>query len=394
MALSAYIGGAQVTTWQDASSYHWLNKKYVGTIRIPVATAGPDATGERLMLVDPDLPGPDIDFHGIIKQCTASDGEDGDGMVEYTAESAREIWEWRPARDGPSDGDDPGNYISPDFLERLELGPLVMEDVLLQSEDGSDPALGEGTMFMELGDFPATGISLSGAPMSTPISIEQLATLLASTGELDVVETMIDSAGNMSLIDCYDGNYVGIGGGNYDFEPGGNVKSITYTRDMAKTANKIRYLLGPRAPPPANDPNQWRRSIEATNMDIPDTSTYTQASLVALITASRAAYGVRSDIRVYDLFANESDAVPLYWRLWQDESLWRAQPRLLVKITPIDGLYPSFDIGAELGVSAWSGFMGGFSGTQRAFGRKVVWDVDGVVSVGEIQTSSDADTLA
>jgi hypothetical protein len=389
MALSAYIGGGQVTTWQEATSEHWLNRTYVATIKIPVSQIGPDATGQRLALVDPDMPGPDLDFHGIIKNCSAQDGEDGDGMVEYTAYSAREILESRLCRDGPSDADDPGNYVTPDFMARLKKGPLMMEDVLLQSADGSDPAQGEGSMPIAMGSFPSSGVDLSGTPATFPLSIEALANLLASTGEFDMVETMIDSGGNTSQIDCHNGNYGGIGGGDYAFEPDGNVRSITYTRDMSKMRNKIRYLLGPR-----KTSERWGRSIEATNSDIPDTSTYSQGALVSAIMGSRATYGVRFEVRTYDTFGNEASAVPLYWRLWQDESLWRLQPRLLVKLTPIEGLPPTFDVGAQLGVSWWSGFMGGGSGTQRCYGRKVTWDVDGVCSVGEIQTSSDADSLA
>lgn len=390
--LEAYIGGVEVTdVVQDASSEHWLNKTYVGTVKIPVAQAGADATGERLKLVDTDLP-VDIDFHGIIKNCNAAEGGEYDGLVEYTAYSAREILEWRPARNGPASGD-AGNYIKPTFLDLLK-GGLIMEDVLTQSADGSDPADGEGDLFMDItsGTFHSDGVDLNGAPMNTPMTIEQLASILASTGEFDMVETMIDSGGNMSRIDTYPGDYAGIGSGALAYEPDGNVRAIAYTRDMSKTVNKLRYLLGPRIR--GFEGRRWRRSIEATNTDIPDTSTYTQADLVTMIMASRTTYGVRADIRIFDSFNNEFDAVPLYWRLWQDESLWRAQPRLLVKFTPIEGLYPTFDVGTILDVSWHADFMGGGSGQQRCYGRKISWDVDGVARLDQVMTSSDADTLA
>ena len=84
----------------------------------------------------------------------------------------------------------------------------------------------------------------------------------------------------------------------------------------------------------------------------------------------------------------------MYWRLWQDESLWRAQPRLLVKFTPIEGMYPTWDIGTIIDVSWHADFMGGGSGQQRCYGRRVSWDVDGVARLAEVHTSSDADTLA
>lgn len=389
MALEAYIDGVPVTTWQGVTSTHWLNKKYIATIKIPVAQAGAGAIGSRLKLVDTALADP-LDHHGTIKVESADDGEDGDGMVEYTSESARELWEWRPARDGPSDGDDPGNYVTPDFLSRLEFGGPIMQDVLLQSQDGSDPAQGEGDMAIAMGSFPATGPTLSGAPVSWPMSIETLASMLASTGQLDVVETMIDTGTDMSQIDTYPGNYGTnlVGTVDFGYEPDGNVRRLRRTRSMEKMVNKLRYLLGPRL-----DDEHWRRSIEATNMDIPDTPFYTQAALVAFIMQSRLDYLVRMEIRTYDSFSNESNATPLYWRLWQDESLWRAQPRTLVKVTPIEGLYYPCDIGDLVGVAAHSGFMGGFSGAQRIFGRTLTWDVDGVVSLGELQTSDDAEAL-
>ena len=350
--------------------------------------------GARLRLIDTDLTLNSLDHHGTIKFESAEDGEDADGLCELTSESAREIWEWRPARDGPSDGDDPGNYITPDFFERLELGPLVMEDVLLQSADGSDPAVGEGDMAITMGTFSAAGISLAGVPMSTPMSIEQLASLLASTGEVDVVETMIDSGGAMSQIDVYDGNYGTDLSATVNFvydptaSPYSNVRYIKRTRDMSKLVNKIRYLLGPRV-----TETQWRRSIEATGA-LPDTSTYTHADLVAAIMASRTTWLVRSDIRIYDAFDNEASAAGLYERLWQDESMWRLQPRTLVTIRPIEGLYPEFDIGDLVGIDYYSGFMGGATGVQRVYGRKLAWDVDGVVRLDELSTSADGDSLA
>lgn len=387
--LSSYIGGSEVTSIvQEASSAHWLNKKWTGIVRIPVSQMGPDPIGQRLALVDPELPGPDLDFHGIIKQVSAQEGGEFDGMCEITAESSREIWEHRLSRDGPSDTEDPGNYVTPDFLARLRKAPLVMEDVLLQSADGSDPASGEGTMWQEMGSFPSDGLDLSGAPASYPLSVEALASLLSSTGELDLVETMIDSGGNMARIDAYNGRYPGIGGGSYSYEPDGNIRALSWTRDMSKMNTKLRYLLGPR-----KTSERWGRSIEGTNVDIPDNPQYSQGSLLALRSAAQAMFGVRFEVRTYDTFGNESNAVPLYWRLWQDETLWRCQPRLIVKWTAIEGLYPTFDIGAQLGVSWYSGFMGGGSGTQRCFGRKVNWDVEGVVTIDEIATSPNGDAL-
>jgi hypothetical protein len=393
VSLQVYIGGSDVSSVvQEATSDHWLNKKYVATCKIPVSQFSFPADGARLKIVDTSLPNP-IEHHGTIKFISAEDGEDADGLVEITSESAREIWEHRLARDGPSDPDDPGNYVTPDFMARLKKAPLIMQDVLQQSLDGSDPAWGEGDMAMELGSFSGGGVSVAGAPASFPLTIDALANLLCSTGELDLVETMIDSGGNMSRIDGYDGKYGSDLSGSVEFTfdpsavPYSNVRTIRYTRDASKLMNKLRYLLGPR-----KTDERWGRSVEATGA-LPDTSTYTHAQLVSLIMASRATWLVRQELRTYDSFSNESSAAPLYWRLWQDESYWRLQPRTLVNVAPIEGIYPGFDIGDLVGVSAWSGFMGGFSGVQRIFGRKLSWDVDGVVQLSNLRTSADGEAL-
>lgn len=387
--LSAFIGGSEVTSIvQEASSTHDLNKAYEAKVKIPVSQIGPNPTGQRLALVDPSLPGNDLDHHGTIKLVSAESGQEMDGMVELTSYSARELWVDRLARDGPTDPQGPGNYVTPDFLARLKKAPLVMQEVLLQSMDGSDPATGEGTMWTELGSFPSDGISLAGVPVSMPVSIEALASLFAATGEFDAVETMISTGGNMSRLDCYNGNYTGVGGGSYSFSADGNIREAVFISDMTKMKNKLRYLLGPR-----KTDERWGRSVEGTDPDFPDNPHFTQAALRAAINASRSAYGVRQEVRTYDSFGNESNAAPLYWRLWQDESMWRLQPRIIFKWKAIEGIYPTFDIGAMLGVSWTSDFMGGGSGSQRAYGRTVRWDVDGVAYLEQIKTSTNGDAL-
>jgi hypothetical protein len=387
--LSAFIGGADVTSIvQEADSTHDLNKTWKATVKIPVSQMSSFPTGQRLALVDPELPGNSLDHHGTIKLVSAASGEDMDGMVELTSFSSREIWEDRLCRDGPTDPDDPGNYVTPDFLKRLKKAPLCLQDVLLQSADGSDPASGEGTMWQAMGTFPSDGISLAGVPASFPLSIEALANLFAATGELDVVETMTTAGGNLAQIDCYNGNYAGIGGGSYSFSPDGNIRAAVYISDMTKMKTKLRYLLGPR-----KTDERWGRSIEASNMDIPDNPHYSQGALVSAIMSARSTYGVRFEVRTYDTFGNEQNAVPLYWRLWQDESMWRLQPKVIFKWQATEGIYPTFDIGAQLGVSWDASFMGGGSGTQRAYGRTVRWDVEGVAYLEQIKTSTNGDAL-
>jgi hypothetical protein len=385
----SYLNGTEITdVVQGGQSDHWLNRKYQASVSILVEDYDPTffENGGKLKITGITGDDADIDFHGFTKVESAEDGEDADGTVTLNAESPREMWEWRPARNGPASGDE-GNYSKPTFLELgVDGAPVVMEDVLTQSLDDSDPNAGEGTLFTELGSFPGGGPDVSGAPADNPLTIEELAQLLHSTGQLDLVETFIDSGGNMAHLDAFHGNYGTDLSGTVEFQyatGSHNVKQIRRVRDATKLMNKLYVYLGPKI-----DDKHWKRLITALDpgviaLDPPYTD------FLAARAASRTAWGVRMDVRIHDSFANESDAVPLYWNLWMDESVWRVSFRTLVNVTPVEGLEPTFDIGDIVGVEAGARFMGGLTGVQRVYGRKVTWDADGVVQIGEIVSSED-----
>ena len=84
----------------------------------------------------------------------------------------------------------------------------------------------------------------------------------------------------------------------------------------------------------------------------------------------------------------------LYRRIWGLESWIRAVPRTLIHVTPTrETEIGSFDIGDIVGVSAGSEFRGGFSGAQRIYEYTISWDNDGVLALGELQTSADQEGL-
>lgn len=405
MPVRTFIDGTEVTDIvQSGTSTHYLNKRWEATAEIPVADCDPDWIGKLYRVEDVTAPGV-IDFHGRITFDSAEDGEDGDGMMQITAQDARELWTYRPARD--PDGD----YSKPDFLVTFQTGPQIMEAVLTASESGGagPPVDAEGPLELTLGSFELGGVDLSGAPSDFPISIEDLASLLISTGELDIVITPTNPGGGITgTVDCYNGDY-GIdlsGSVTYRYGDGGNVKTVRRTRDMARMVNKLRYLLGPKL-----DDQHWKMSVEGTDAvftppggalvppggrsvdatNTPAGPPWTNNQLGERIYDSRVRYGVRMEVRSYDTFGNEFAGAPLWWRLWQDESTYRAVPRTLYKVTPVDGMLPNFDIGDQITVEADALFLGGFSGVQRIYGRPVSWDADGVVSMGEFLTSDDAD---
>ena len=390
MPVRTYLNGDEITNVvHGGTSSHWLNRKYQATADILVEDYDPSyfTAGARLAVVNVDE-ADGVDFNGFVKMESAEDGEDADGTVTITAESPREMWEWRPARNGPASGD-AGNYAFPTFMQLGDAGE-IMKDILTQSEDGSDPALGEGTLFTVIGTPPGGGVDLSGAqPSDWPMQIEEIAQLLCSTGELDLVETFLAPAasGDMANLDFFNGNYgTDLSGSvNFDYATGAhNVKQIGRTRDRTKEVNKLRYLLGPKI-----DDEHWRRSIEGTNAEVTGDAKW--ATVGPLRTASQGKVGVRMEVRIMDSLTNESAAIPLYVQLWLDESMWRAQARTLLNVTPVDGLAPTFDIGDVIGINYGPRFLGGDSVIQRVYGRKVSWDEDGVASIAQITSSEDGD---
>lgn len=392
MAVQTYIDGVEVTSIvTGGTSTHRLNKKWTATCRTLAADAV-DGIGKKLKIVDTDLD-VDIDFHGFIKHRSIEQDEDGQLYAEYSAEDPRELWEWRPARD--PDGD----FSLPTFLVDFSSGPQIVEAILDASENAGagPPTDAEGDLFLAFGTFAGGGVDLSGAPVDWPMTIEEIVSLLCDTGELDVVLTPIDSGGNMAQVDCYNGDYGSDVSGSvtFSYEPSGNVKLMKETQDLTKSCNKLYYFLGPKC-----DEQHWRRNVQYDDPGLPDPfpSGITKAAFGTLRDSWRTAIGVRMDIRIYDE-AGAGDCasaaaydVPLHWRLWETESVLRVGYRTLVHVTPVEGLKPiGWDIGDLIGVESDGSFFPAFSATQRVYERRIDWDEDGVVQIGEIVSSEDGD---
>lgn len=367
-------------------------------------------------------------IHGFVTQIATEAAEDGNLMCEYTVQDPMMLWQWRVARDGAGSGD-VGDFSNPTFMYRVKTGPEIMNEILLQSNDGSDPADGEGPLFLEFGTFVPGAVDLSGAPTDWPMTIAEIFDLLSSTGTLDAVLTPIDSGGNMARIDVYNGDYGTDRTGSVIFEYATgdhNVKALRMTEDSSQVVNKLWYYLGPRVMT-ASDPGgdqHWRSNVQGDATDLPappggDTNPpYTGGPpgsaanpLGQQILDSRADMGVRMEVRIYDAQGDESDLGPddfrpLYLRLWQMETFLRTIPRTLVHIQPVrqsdDMLLPpdvfpvgvnDFSIGDLVTVTAGSLVRGGFTGAQRVYALTVQWDEDGVLELGEIMTSSDQEGL-
>lgn len=368
-------------------------------------------------------------IHGFITQISTEAAEDGNLMSQYTVMDPMWLWQFRPARSGP-DSSDPGDFSNPMlFADPSVFGPEILRQVLLQSIDDSNPADGEGTLFIDVatGTFIAGVVDLSGAPVDYPMSIAEVFELLASTGVVDCVLTPRDSGGFMADIDVFNGDY-----GNdltatvaFEYATGDhNVRALRMTEDSTNICNKLWYYLGPRVRTPT-DPagdQHWRANVQGrdTGLAYPpggksfdETNTpfgppWTDNQIGERIHDSRVDCGVRMEVRIFDAQGDENPAAfrELFRRMWQMESWIRAVPRTLVHVTPVrtsdfdllpPGVVPvqvgDFDIGDLVTVTAGAIVRGGFTGAQRIYEYTITWDENGTIELGELLTSADQEGI-
>lgn len=346
-------------------------------------------------------------FHGFVKSVETDTSEDT-GYSQYNAQDILELWQWRYVRD--YDGLTPGNFIDPYILIDKQSGPQIVEAMALASENPSlIPTAAEGTLFIIYGEFETGGTNLSGAPANWPVKMWDMAQLLTSTGECDIVLNPIDSGGKLGELNSYNGDYGTDLSASVAFQYGFgdyNVANVKWSQDMSNISNKIQYFYGPKettrrykANTTGDDPCLDVQGALA----VPDP--WDLVELENRRTASRANYGVRMEIQEFDTMEliKELDHDPpgascieldpvkiLYRQLWYMESWIRTNPRDIIHITPIRGVgVGDFDIGDLITVEAVAAVRGGFSGAQRVYEFTTSWDQEGVISIGEIQTSAD-----
>lgn len=404
MAADVYIDGSLIdvpaggTYALTGSVTRRLNRPSEATVNVPMMFAAGGA-GSRLKVV---ING-SLRFHGFVTSVETDTGEDV-GYTVYNAMDPMELWQWRPVRDwsGQDPGLTPGNFVDPYILKDNESGPQIVEAMCRASEDSSlIPEAAEGPLFLSFGGFEGGGADLSGAPVTWPTTMMELATLLTSTGELDIIINPIDSGGNMGQLNCYNGNYGTNRSGSVVFQYGfgaRNVRRVQWNQDLTNVANKIQYFYGPK--------ETVRRYKSNTTGDDPcgpvQIGAGDWAALLSRRNASRSAYGVRMEIQEFDvdvLSREHLEGGPclyldpvkiLYRRLWYLESWIRSVPREIIHITPTrETEIGSFDIGDLVRVSASTDVRGGFDGAQRVYEYTISWDNDGVLELSEIQTSAD-----
>ena len=390
----------------SGSSTRRLNRVSQATVRVPMHLAAGNVGDTMKVSFNGNL-----HHHGRILNLEAEGNEDT-GYVVYNSSDPMEMWQWRVVRADDGDFSLPsgsGAVDGTDIIATYLTGPEIMEAVLHNSEDttagggGSPPGAAEGPLFLDFGTFETGGVALTGAPVDWPMTIAEFASLLCSTGELDLVITPTDPGGGiMGTIDAYNGDFGTDLSGSVQFEYATgalNVRQMRLNRDMTDMCNKLWYYLGPRVgtiSDPAGD-QHWRANITGDDPGLSTLDATATANVLALRSAAQSAYGVRMEVKIFDAQGDDdpvADFRDLYRQLWLIESWVRAQPRELVHFIPVrDVEIGSFDIGDLIGVEAGSAFMGGFSGAQRVFEYTIGWDEDSVLFLDEIVTSATADGI-
>ena len=411
MPAQVFIDGTDVTGYTiTGSATRRLNRPSQATVTIPIQNAVGDVGSRLKILFNGTL------FHHGMIQMIEDSADENTGYTQYNSTDPMEILLWRPVRDG-DDSPTPGNFITPSVLERKLYGPAIIEEVLGATINAGTgpPTDAEGPIFMSLGGFAPGGTDVSGAPCTYPMTIAELIALLSSTGRLDVILTPIDSGGNMASVSAYNGDYgTDLSGSvQFQFATGArNVRAIRRAVDLSNTVNKLWYHGGPK-----QTMTRFRWNITGDDPCLDDPDGYSMPTILARRAASQGSYGVRMEIQEFDVdteynevdyssgppflnfcalgdFTKQDPTRLLYRRIWALEQWIRAVPRTLIHVTPTrETEIGSFDIGDIVGVSAGGEFRGGFSGAQRIYEYTVSWDNDGVLALGELQTSSDQEGL-
>lgn len=334
-----------------------------------------------------------IVFNGIVWLCE----EDGDENACETAFQAIDpmgaFWPRRLGQD--ADGD----FSAPSFLLDNRTGPQALQAMI------SNSIANDGELGLDLGTFATGGVDLSAAPVDWPMTIGDVFSKLAATGELDAVVTPLDGTGSsgrvMGRLDAYNGNFGTDRSGTvvFKYAPGtgiGNVSRYKRTGDMSKIANNIWKFLGPKY-----DDQHWAGNI---TKDAPAFATEPGPTVIARVLQSR------SDLSVFFEFQSDDDEYGnafrgLHERMWLMESWVRSLPRQVYNVTPskkgalAPGGYAAFDsddfgIGDLVGLEVSAKARSATSGAVRVYGIPITIEDDGSETIGDLILSADQEGVS
>ena len=372
MALTADIDGSSITSL--CQSIRWrprLSAPAGGVVRVPA----------HLVSVTPGVSELHIYMSGTLVFSgpvwyTQADGDPDSAYAEITAYDHMIYMQKRLCKTAL------GNLITPGSVLVSEVTAPAILAAFINNTNTYDATNPNGSaMPLTVGTVAGGGADVSGAPTNFPMSIDDMRSLLVSTGQLDVFVNPGVGGSTVDLTNGDGGNDLS-GSVSYDYGTGNfNCQIATFTQDMDIVINALWYLLGPRI-----SETRWRGSITPT---APHKGGTWPAPLQARFLGSRTTYGYMQEIRVFDDTNLESNVRPLFEEEWANEAWIRATAQVFASIRPERGISPNFAVGDLISVSAGSQLLGGFAGTVRVYEMEVECDADGVVSVTEIITSAD-----
>jgi len=180
---------------------------------------------------------------------------------------------------------------------------------------------------------------------------------------------------------------------HFDYLTGSkNATGAKYVEDFSTYEDRQWTELGPRL-----SPQHWRGDITPHSDSVSDVLPLMDAA-ADIYGGPGAVKGRFASFRVLDSLGTENSSRPLYIALYKDEVKLRVNPRQLLYITPDPDSYALFEppqdydafdlvqikTGAGLGVT--------LDEAQRVYGYTKSWSREGVATVGQLVTSSDANT--
>lgn len=313
-------------------------------------------------------------------------GDENTSRCSITAYDPLKILKGRPYRDGT------GNLINPDIASPIS-GGQIMKDAIANSISNSGPAGDqEGDLPLDAtsGTFDTTippAVDLGIQLDDWPIMLDDVVTLLAETGAVDIWVTPVEgtpgiigqlNVANRRGSDISDTVHFDWGLGDF------SVAKVERADDAEQFQNKLYYYLGPKI-----DKEHWQGNITATELTPVDLSAYK-----TLQDDSRDTNGFTfMRIRTFDE-DGANDARPLYHELWKEEVASSVDGREIVKITPktgapfqpFDDYLPGDTIAINISELCGEVLDGA---TQRIDSFEVGVGLDGVGTVSPLQTLQD-----
>jgi len=259
----------------------------------------------------------------------------------------------------------------------------------------------DGPMPLSVGSVASGGDDMTGFPTDWPMDIDTFASILLTTGVLDIV---VSPGYNSSTVNLWNGDYGTDRTGSVvvQYATGAfNARSANRTIDMDEVINALWYLLGPKDPWYTNDIQHWKGSLTPDGAH--DIDTWRDptggshpwhpwpAGLISRWNSSRSSYGYMQQIDIHDSKEDENKIRFLFERMYANEAKIRAVPRTFVSMG-LDRTTgpPTFFVGDLITTTAGSTVGGGgFSGAQRVYGYELSIDTDGVAEYTSIDASAD-----